>query len=156
MTRIESQLINQQSFVIKAYMDSAQLELILNDTRVMEVYQILEAMIEPKDAVSYFNCLVEDGFDSTDSLGEVVAEDLYFMKKQHQRALLRSIRELTEHNNAQADDQIIPSETLADTIDRTKAQLEEIEAWIDEQNQLVEESLASRLAKEESAKNELD
>ena len=46
--------------------------------------------IQEEDAVEYFNCLLEDGFDSID-LGEVLEEDLYFMKRGHRSALLRSL-----------------------------------------------------------------
>ena len=46
--------------------------------------------IQEEDAVEYFNCLLEDGFDSID-LGEILEEDLYFMKRGHRSALLRSL-----------------------------------------------------------------
>ena len=46
--------------------------------------------IQEEDAVEYFNCLLEDGFDSID-LGEILDEDLYFMKRGHRSALLQSL-----------------------------------------------------------------
>jgi hypothetical protein len=46
--------------------------------------------IQEEDAVNYFDCLIQDGFDSID-LDEIVESDLHFMKKGHRRALLRSL-----------------------------------------------------------------
>ncbi|KAL3811008.1 hypothetical protein ACHAXA_002285 [Cyclostephanos tholiformis] len=46
--------------------------------------------IQEEDAVNYFNCLIEDGFDSVD-LDEILESDLYFMKKGHRRALLQNL-----------------------------------------------------------------
>ena len=45
--------------------------------------------IQEDDAVRYFNCFVEDGFDSID-VSEILEEDLTFMKNIHKQALLQS------------------------------------------------------------------
>jgi hypothetical protein len=51
--------------------------------------------IEEDDAVQYFNCLVEDGFDSID-VKEILEEDLSFMKSIHKQALLQSLKRVGE------------------------------------------------------------
>jgi hypothetical protein len=60
------------------------------DERVMHWLLTHLPTIQEEDAVHYFNCLLEDGYDSID-LGEILEEDLHFMKKGHRRALLRSL-----------------------------------------------------------------
>jgi hypothetical protein len=52
--------------------------------------------LQEKDAISYFNHLLEDGFDTVDILKELLEEDLYFMKKGHRRAMLRSISSISD------------------------------------------------------------
>ena len=47
--------------------------------------------MQEEDAISYFHHLLEDGFDTVDILKELLEEDLYFMKKGHRRAMMRSI-----------------------------------------------------------------
>ena len=47
--------------------------------------------IQEDDAVRYFNCFVEDGFDSID-VSEILEEDLSFMKNIHKQALLQSLK----------------------------------------------------------------
>ncbi len=49
-----------------------------------------------EDAIFYFNSLMKDGFDCNGSLNEILAEDLHFMKMEHQLALLRSLRTSNE------------------------------------------------------------
>ena len=48
--------------------------------------------LQEEDAISYFHYLLEDGFDTVDILQELLEEDLYFMKKGHRRAMMRSVR----------------------------------------------------------------
>ena len=43
-----------------------------------------------------YNSLMKDGFDCNGSLNEILAEDLHFMKMEHQLALLRSLRTSNE------------------------------------------------------------
>jgi len=116
--------------------------------------------LQEEDAIAYFNCLLEDGFDSIDMLDEVVLEeDLYFMKRGHQRALMRSImndEDFRQDDSLANDQNIISSETTSldeDTIDQTGIveQMDKTNTWIAEQNRLVEERLVARLAEEEEA-----
>ena len=121
--------------------------------------------LQEEDAISYFNCLLEDGFDSIGMLGEVLEEDLYFMKRGHQRTLLRDIRGddggvLTTgddedrrdfvEDETYVDGKTAPSETLGDTIDRTKAEREGTEASI-ERNRPTEERPSARSSAGEGA-----
>eukprot|EP00984_Skeletonema_dohrnii_P013257 scaffold5464_cov97-Skeletonema_dohrnii-CCMP3373.AAC.1 len=46
--------------------------------------------LDEEDAVNYFVSLLEDGFDSTDMLNEVLEEDLYFMREEHQILLMKN------------------------------------------------------------------
>ncbi|KAL7549507.1 hypothetical protein ACHAWF_012772, partial [Thalassiosira exigua] len=48
-------------------------------------------LLHEDDAIAYFECLLEDGFDSLENLGELREEDLGFLKEGHRRALLRSL-----------------------------------------------------------------
>ncbi|KAL7539816.1 hypothetical protein ACHAXR_009636 [Thalassiosira sp. AJA248-18] len=118
--------------------------------------------LQEEDAISYFNSLLEDGFDSIEMCSEVLEEDLYFMKKGHARSLLRSIQTAVEDDENEAstdplvnptdeDDQVISSEELDEMIDGAKAELEKTEAWIAEQNRLVEKRLAEETAAKEAA-----
>ena len=48
--------------------------------------------LQEEDAIAYFNQLLDEGFDSSDVLNEIVDEDLHFMKKGHRKGLMRSLR----------------------------------------------------------------
>jgi hypothetical protein len=52
--------------------------------------------LEEEEAITYFNVLVNDGFDCNESLGEILAEDLHFMSIEHQVAVLRSFQQSNE------------------------------------------------------------
>lgn len=126
--------------------------------------------LQEDDAIAYFNCLLEDGFDSVAMLSEIGEEDLEFMKRGHRRALLRNIDTIKEEKTAaddventrhsletetsndddddDNDNDIELPQTSDDAIYRTKAQLDEAEAWIAEQNLLEEERLSARLEAE--------
>jgi len=49
--------------------------------------------LKKDDAVRYCECLMDDGFDSFDVLAEITEEDVHFMKKAHQRTLIKRMRE---------------------------------------------------------------
>lgn len=49
--------------------------------------------LQKEDVVRYCGCLIEDGFDSMDMLGDVREEDLHFMKKAHKRNLIQRMTE---------------------------------------------------------------
>ena len=48
--------------------------------------------LQEEDAVSYFNGLVDQGFDSVETIREICQEDLSFMKTAHQRVLFNKLR----------------------------------------------------------------
>ena len=48
--------------------------------------------LQEEDAVSYFDGLVDQGFDSAETIREICQEDLSFMKTAHQRVLLNKLR----------------------------------------------------------------
>mmetsp|Transcript_454 Transcript_454/g.746 ORF Transcript_454/g.746 Transcript_454/m.746 type:complete len:117 (-) Transcript_454:73-423(-) len=48
--------------------------------------------LQKDDAVRYCDCLIQDGFDSVDMLGDVMEEDLPFMKKAHKRNLIQRMK----------------------------------------------------------------
>ena len=50
--------------------------------------------LQPDDCYKYTSCLIEDGFDSLDMLGELIDDDLYFMRKAHRRVMSRKLSEL--------------------------------------------------------------
>jgi len=60
--------------------------------------------LQEEDAISYFNHLLEDGFDTVDILKELLEEDLYFMKKGHRRAMLRSISSNSDVSREREED----------------------------------------------------
>lgn len=130
------------------------------------------------DAITYFHHLLEEGFDSVDMLKESLSgeDDLFFMKKGHRRALVRSLRsggdddvddeELPESLEAEAEvepelkveDKNASSENstldgATDVIDDGQVELDEADAWIEEQNRLLEE-LEAQLAEEEVSASE--
>jgi len=117
--------------------------------------------LEEEDAVAYFNCFLEYGFDSTDMLSEVLEEDLYFMKSGHRRALLKSMNSTKDETTALDDEiyqvsieydieagdnpKMASSEKKMDnTTDQARVELNKTEAWIADQNRLVKERLAGR------------
>ncbi|KAL9190003.1 hypothetical protein ACHAXT_009678 [Thalassiosira profunda] len=113
--------------------------------------------LQEEDAISYFQSMLEDGFDSLESLEGLTEDDLHFMKSGHRRALLRSVRsEDSEDADAKEDVATDAKETTAAekpdaTIDKAREELEKTEAWIAEQNRLVEERLAARLAEDKAS-----
>ena len=58
------------------------------------MFWLLERLpnLEEEVAVSYFNQLLGDGFDSLEILDEVLEKDLYFMTHEDKRALLRTLQ----------------------------------------------------------------
>ena len=48
--------------------------------------------LQEEDAVSYFNGLIDQGFDSAETIREICQEDLSFMKTAHQRVLFNKLR----------------------------------------------------------------
>ncbi|KAL7490072.1 hypothetical protein ACHAW6_015784 [Cyclotella cf. meneghiniana] len=57
--------------------------------------------LQPRDVEIYSKRLVEDGFDSAETLREVVEEDLDFMKVAHQRVLGKKLTKGTDIEKAQ-------------------------------------------------------
>ena len=118
--------------------------------------------IQEDDAISYFHHLLEDGFDNIDILKEIIDDDLYFMKKGHRRALMRSLSNVDVSPKEEtadyvaADNEIIVDLVENITLDedyaigRTKSEANE-GSWIAEQDQLDEKSLAAGLAEMEKS-----
>lgn len=52
--------------------------------------------LQQDDVVYYCKCLISDGFDSLDMLEELIVDDLYFMKKAHQRVMSRHLSKRQE------------------------------------------------------------
>ena len=105
--------------------------------------------LQEEDAISYFHQLLEDGFDNIDMLQEqLVEDDLLFMKKAHRRALLRSV---SENIFEEEEDGESNGEDVVDQATLKKGDVESTDdAWLDEQNRLVEERLAARLTEEKA------
>ena len=76
--------------------------------------------LDEEDAVSYFMSLLEDGFDSIEMLNEVLKEDLYFMKDEHQDILMKNLD--------RGEDGGEPS-AFSKSIDDAKRVLEETSTW---------------------------
>ena len=126
--------------------------------------------IQEDDAISYFHHLLEDGFDNIDILKEIIDDDLYFMKKGHRRALMRSLSSAdVSPKEDTADDVAADNEIIVDLIGKVrKNDLENITldedyaigqtrseenegSWISEQDQLYEKSIAAGLAEMEES-----
>ena len=52
--------------------------------------------LREEEAITYFNSLLNDGFDCNESLREILAEDLYFMKIEHREALIHILQKTNE------------------------------------------------------------
>ena len=52
--------------------------------------------LQHDDVVYYCKCLISDGFDSLDMLEELIVDDLYFMKKAHQRVMSQHLSKRQE------------------------------------------------------------
>lgn len=61
--------------------------------------------LQQDDVVHYCQCLISDGFDSLDMLEELIADDLYFMKKAHQRVMSRRLVSKSQEVPPEADEQ---------------------------------------------------
>ena len=65
--------------------------------------------LQEADAIFYFNSLLEEGFDTVDILNdEICEEDLSFMKKGHQRVLLKSLRASRGDTNEEEGFSVVP------------------------------------------------
>jgi hypothetical protein len=112
--------------------------------------------IQENDAISYFHHLLEDGFDNIDILKEIIDDDLYFMKKGHRRALMRSLSNVSVNlsTNADVDDDakmFLKFDSKAQENGQENKTLDERTeskegSWIAEQGQLDNERLADNLA----------
>ena len=64
--------------------------------------------LQEEDAIAYFNQLLDEGFDSSDVLNEIVDDDLHFMKKGHRKGLMRSLRGVdTVTKGNEKDDEVV-------------------------------------------------
>ncbi len=52
--------------------------------------------LQEEEAITYFNSLLNDGFDCNESLREILAEDLHFMTIEHQEALTHILQKMNE------------------------------------------------------------
>jgi hypothetical protein len=115
--------------------------------------------VQEDDAISYFHHLLEDGFDNIDTLKEIIDEDLYFMKKGHRRALMRSLSSdsinLSTKEDADDDAKLLLKFTSKvqengqenNTLDETTES--KGGSCIAEKDQLDKERLANKLAESE-------
>lgn len=73
---------------------SAKTQALADSKRLEEVEEWLLSflpLLQQDDVVKYCKCLISDGFDSLDMLEELIVDDLYFMKKAHQRVMARRL-----------------------------------------------------------------
>lgn len=61
--------------------------------------------LQQNDVVHYCQCLISDGFDSLEMLEELIADDLYFMKKAHQRVMSRRLVSKSQEVPPETDEQ---------------------------------------------------
>jgi hypothetical protein len=104
--------------------------------------------LDEEDAVNYFVSLLEDGFDSTDMLDEVLEEDLYFMKVEHQVLLMKNLA-VEEDEVSEAATVETKTTTFSESVDNMKKELEEASAWVAEKVEDAEDRrIAAELAEE--------
>ena len=109
--------------------------------------------LDEEDAVNYFVSLLEDGFDSTDMLDEVLQEDLYFMKDEHQALLMKNLAvEEGEAEEAAETKTFTPSEPD----DGTDTELEDEKAEEVEDGRNATQLTAEKDAEETEPTNEDD
>jgi hypothetical protein len=113
-----------------------------NDKRFDEVQQWLTSylpQLAKEDIVYYCNSLIDDGFDSLDMLGELLEDDIGFMKKAHKRVIARRL--FNASKSPSAFDEQIPMARKVYTVDEALgvAARKGIEATIAEEKRLASE-----------------
>ncbi len=107
--------------------------------------------LQEEDAISYFHHLLEDGFDTVDILKELLEEDLYFMKKGHRRAMMRSIRSISGSRSVvfSSDDEERDGGTIFNDGDGAEKSVHGMSQIRDTIESIVSESDASEESKDE-------